>query len=115
MRSVGYDGWNAAQTVQHLNDAGVKMERFIQGPQSYHPAMQALEIAYLNGKLAHGNDPILNWNASNLVARKDVNLNSAPDKKKAAEKIDDMCALLMGIGRSLCAVPTKKLVLATAG
>lgn len=115
LRSVGYDGWNAAQTVQHLNDAGVKMERFIQGPQSYHPAMQALEIAYLNGKLAHGNDPILNWNASNLVARKDVNLNSAPDKKKAAEKIDDMCALLMGIGRSLCAVPTKKLVLATAG
>lgn len=115
LRSVGYDGWNAAQTVQHLNDAGVKMERFIQGPQSYHPAMQALEIAYLNGKFAHGNDPILNWNASNLVARKDVNLNSAPDKKKAAEKIDDMCALLMGVGRSLCAVPTKKLILATAG
>lgn len=105
--SVGYDGWNAAQPVQRLNSAGVKMERFIQGPQSYHPAMQALEVAYLNGRFVHGNDPILNWNASNLVARQDVNLNNAPDKKKAAEKIDDCCALLMGIGRSLAEQPVQ--------
>lgn len=115
LRSVGYDGWNASQSVQRLTKAGVKMERFIQGPQSYHPAMQRLEIAYLNGKLAHGNDPVLNWNASNLVSRQDVNLNNAPDKRKSTEKIDDMCALLMGIGRSVQAGPAKKLVLAVAG
>jgi len=83
----------------------VNMEQFIQGPKSYHPAMQALEVAYLNGRLAHGNDPILNWCASNLVAREDANLNKAPDKKHAAEKIDDMCALLMAIGRSLVDAP----------
>lgn len=99
--SVGYDGWNASQTAQRLSDAGVAMEQFIQGPKSYNPAMQALEIAYLNGRLAHGNDPVLNWNASNLIARKDQNMNTAPDKKKAAEKIDDMCALLMAVGGSL--------------
>lgn len=115
LRSVGYDGWNASQTVQRLTKAGVTMERFIQGPQSYHPAMQKLEIAYLNGKLAHGNDPVLNWNASNLVSRQDVNLNNAPDKRKSTEKIDDMCALLMGVGRAVQAGPAKKLVLAVAG
>lgn len=98
LQCVAYDSWNASQTAQRLGDAGVEMVRFIQGPQSYNPAMQALEIAYLNGKLAHGNDPVLNWNASNLVARMDVNLNKAPDKKRATEKIDDMCALLMAIG-----------------
>ena len=114
LQSVGYDGWNAAQTVQKLTDAGVKMDQFIQGPKSYHPAMQALEVAYLNGRFSHGNDPILNWNASNLVAREDANLNKAPDKKRASEKIDDMCALLMGVGRFLCAEPVKKLVLAVA-
>lgn len=113
--SVGYDGWNAAQSVQRLKAANVTMEQFIQGPKSYHPAMQALEIAYLNGRLAHGNDPVLNWNASNLVARQDANLNNAPDKKRASEKIDDMCALLMGIGRLQQAAPKKGLVLATAG
>lgn len=103
--SVGYDGWNAAQVVQRLNDANVKMEQFIQGPKSYHPAMQALEIAYLSGNFTHGNDPVLNWNASNLVARQDVNLNNAPDKKRSTEKIDDMCALLMGIGKSILKEP----------
>lgn len=107
LRSVGYDGWNASQSVQRLNEAGVPMQRFIQGPQSYHPAMQALEIAYLSGKFAHGNDPVLNWNASNIVARTDANLNTAPDKKKAAEKIDDFCALLMGVGRSIAEKPAE--------
>ncbi len=96
--SVAYDLWNASQSAQRLSSAGVEMTQFIQGPKSYHPAMQALEIAYLNGRLVHGNDPVLNWNASNLIARTDVNLNKAPDKKKAAEKIDDMCALLMAVG-----------------
>ena len=98
LQAVGYDGWNASQSVQRLNAAGVKMQQFIQGPKSYHPAMQALEVAYLNGRFAHGQDPILNWNASNVIARQDANLNNAPDKKKAPEKIDDFAALLMGIG-----------------
>src|SRR5690606_31255686 len=113
--SVGYDQWNAAQLADRLKRAGVQMEPFIQGPQSYHPAMQALEIAYMSGKFAHGNDPVRNWCASNMVARMDVNLNPAPDKKRAAEKIDDMCALLMAVGRMQQARPKPSLVLMTLG
>lgn len=101
LQGVAYDGWNASQPVQRLGAAGVNMVQFIQGPKSYHPAMQDLEIAYLNGSLSHGNDPVLNWNASNVVARQDVNLNMAPDKKRSTEKIDDICALLMANGISL--------------
>ena len=103
--ACAYDGWNASQTVQRLKDSGVPMVQFIQGPKSYHPAMQRLELAYLGGKLAHGNDAVLNWNASNLVARQDQNLNGAPDKRKSTEKIDDMCALLMATGASLTSQP----------
>jgi phage terminase large subunit-like protein len=98
IRAVGYDTWNSRQLAPKLIAAGVALEEFIQGPRSYHPAMQALERAYVSGQLRHGNDPVLNWNASNLVARYDQNLNSAPDKKHAKEKIDDMVALLMAIG-----------------
>lgn len=101
LQGLGYDGWNATQTAQRLKKANVPLQQFIQGPKSYHPAMQELEIAYLNGDLVHGNDPVLNWNASNLVARKDDNLNNAPDKRRSTEKIDDMCALLMATGLSL--------------
>jgi phage terminase large subunit-like protein len=74
------------------------MIEFIQGPKSYHPAMQALERFYMSGNLAHGGDQLLNWCASNLVARHDQNMNMAPDKKKSADKIDDITALLMAIG-----------------
>jgi len=95
---IGYDSWNAKQLTQKLHAEDVPMQEFIQGGKSYHPAMQALEVAYVEGNLAHGNDPVLNWCASNLIARTDQNMNTAPDRKKAPEKIDDMVALLMAIG-----------------
>lgn len=101
LQMIGFDAWNAKQLVQKLKGAEVPMQEFIQGPKSYHPAMQALELAYVGGNFCHGNDPVLNWCASNLIARTDANMNTAPDKKKAPEKIDDMAALLMGIGTML--------------
>lgn len=108
IRNVGFDRWNAAQLVAKLEKDGLPMQEFIQGPRSYHPAMQELERAYVSGQLSHGNDPVLNWCASNLVARRDVNMNTAPDKRRAADKIDDIVALLMGIGSSLVAPPEKQ-------
>lgn len=93
-----YDGWNAAQLAQRLKDAGVEVEQFIQGPKSFHPAMQEFERAYLTGNLRHAGDPVLTWCAANLVVRRDVNLNMAPDKTRSADKIDDMVAMLMAFG-----------------
>jgi phage terminase large subunit-like protein len=69
--------------------------------------MQALELAYVEGNLAHGSDPVLNWCASNLIARTDQNLNTAPDKKRSPEKIDDIVALLMAIGVMQSAAPVE--------
>lgn len=96
---IAYDPWNATDLVNRLMERELPMVEFIQGTKSYHPAMQELERAYVSGQLCHGGDPVLTWCASNLVARTDPNLNTAPDKKRSAEKIDDMCALLMGVGR----------------
>lgn len=97
---VAYDRWNASQLVLELQDGGVQMVEFAQGPKSYNPAMQALETAYVSGKLRHGGNPVLTWNAANLVPRRDVNMNMAPDRKRSAEKIDGMVALLMAMGRA---------------
>ncbi|MFW8566162.1 terminase large subunit [Orrella sp. 11846] len=98
IENIAFDAWNATDLVSRLLDQGVPMIQFVQGPKSYHPAMQALERAYVSGHLAHGGDPVLAWCASNLVARHDVNLNMAPDRKRSADKIDDMVALLMAFG-----------------
>lgn len=94
---INYDPWNLANLVSDLDADGFKMEEFRQGPKSYHPAMIALEEIYVSQRLRHGDDAVLNWCASNLVPRYDDNNNMAPDKKRSPDKIDDACALLMGI------------------
>jgi phage terminase large subunit-like protein len=96
--AVAYDQWNAAQLASKLTNEGVTMLQFIQGPKSYHPAMKKFEGAYYSKKFVHGADPVLTWCASNLVVRNDANMNMAPDKKRSADKIDDMTALFMAIG-----------------
>ncbi len=101
LQAVAFDRWNATEMVSRLVAADVPMVEFVQGPKSYHPAMQELERKYIPGKLAHGGDPVLSWCAANLVPRRDVNLNMAPDKRRSADKIDDMTALLMAVGVSL--------------
>lgn len=101
VKQIAFDSYNSTDLVNRLVKSALPMIEFIQGPKSYHPAMQDLERHYMSGKLAHGGDPVLNWCASNVVARRDVNLNMAPDRKNSADKIDDMSALLMAVGISI--------------
>jgi phage terminase large subunit-like protein len=60
--------------------------------------MKRFEESYTSGRLRHAGDPVLTWNAANLVARRDVNMNQAPDRKRSADKIDGVVALLMAFG-----------------
>ena len=102
VKMIGYDQWNALQTSKRLKEKGIPMRLFIQGTKSYHPAMKAFEELYIAGNFTYGEeDPVLTWCASNLIVRKDVNLNMAPDRRKSFEKIDDMVALLMALGTML--------------
>jgi phage terminase large subunit-like protein len=96
--AVAFDQWNAAQIASKLTTEDVEMVQFIQGPKSYHPSMKNFEETYISGRFRHGGDPVLTWCASNIVTRTDANMNMAPDKKKSADKIDDMTALLMANG-----------------
>nr|WP_305888344.1 terminase TerL endonuclease subunit [Stenotrophomonas sp. 9(2022)] len=96
--AIGYDRWNAAEIAQRLLADGHPLVEFNQTTKNYHPAMQELERVYVGKKIQHGNDPVLNWCASNLIALKDGNLNMKPDKKRSPDKIDDMAALLMAVG-----------------
>jgi phage terminase large subunit-like protein len=99
--TIHYDPWNASQLAQDLIADSLPMRKFIQGPKSYHPAMQEFERVYSAARLNHANDPVLTWNAANLIPRFDVNLNMAPDRKKSADKIDGLVALLMAFGGAI--------------
>lgn len=95
---VAFDPWNAGQLSSELLDEGIPMEQFIQGTKSYNPAIKAFERAYIDKKLVHEDNPILNWNMANLVARMDANNNEAPDRKKSKDKIDGAVTLIMAFG-----------------
>lgn len=95
---VAGDPWNAAAMMQKLTEDGLPIEQFIQGPRSYHPAMKAFEAAYISGRLVHDGNPVLKWNAANLVDRRDANMNMAPDKKRGPDKIDGIQCVIMDFG-----------------
>lgn len=101
IQKIGYDEWNATDLTNRLFEDDAPLEGFRQGPKSYHPPMQDFSRKYKAGTFQHGNNPVLNWMASNLVARKDVNENMAPDRKNSQEKIDGMVAMFMAWGLML--------------
>ena len=104
---IAYDPWNASQFTNDLIEAGVDAARpedprglmqFIQGPRSYTPAMKLCEEAYLNGRLHHGGDPVLQWNMANVVPSYDSNMNVKPNRQRSKDKIDGACSLFMTFG-----------------
>jgi phage terminase large subunit-like protein len=105
VRDIGFDPWNAMDLVNRLVGAGAPMVEVRQTTGNLTAAMKDIERHYLGGTFDHGADPILTWAASNVVARRDVNDNIAPDRKKSDEKIDPFAALVIADSRRLAADP----------
>ena len=103
LQEIAFDRWGATSIATNLQDLGGEdfMIQFGQGFVSMSPPMKELEKLILSHKLAHGNNPVLNWMADNLVARMDPAGNIKPDKEKSREKIDGMVALIMALDRAM--------------
>lgn len=105
VQSVGFDRHAMNHLKPWLVKAGFsdnELERFIdfgQGTQSMTPALREFEARLLNGRLKHGNHPVLNMCAANAK----VHGNSTArkfDKRMERKRIDGMVALAMAIGVS---------------
>lgn len=97
---VGYDPWNATETVSELADAGLTMVPIRQGYASLSIATKRLEQLVLAHRLRHGGHPILRWNAGAAEVRSDDNGNLKPvkpDARKSAKRIDGIVALVMSL------------------
>jgi phage terminase large subunit-like protein len=102
-QEILFDPWNATDIANRLANEGLPMIQFRQGTQSYAPGFKLLERSYIGGRFAHGGDPVLTWNAANLVPYRDSNMNMKPDRRRSADKIDGMAALLMCCARAAVA------------
>lgn len=99
LQEIAFDRWGATRIVQSIEDMGLTCVQFGQGFASMSPPMKELEKLILSHKLAHGNNPVLNWMADNLVAAVDPAGNIKPDKQRSIEKIDGMVGLIMALDR----------------
>jgi len=104
IQEVAFDPWNATHFVQSLVDAGMPHDSMVKFPQTFgnynEPFKKLLQLVDYR-KLDHGGDPVLAWMAGNCAARTDPSGNIRPDKAKSADKIDGICALLMGLARAI--------------
>lgn len=105
VRKIAFDRWNwrhlkpwllkAGFTEDQLEGESAIFEQMGQGYQSMSPALRDLESDLLDGKVAHGNHPILTMCAANAVVTSDPAGNRKLDKGKVTGRIDGMVALAM--------------------
>jgi phage terminase large subunit-like protein len=111
IRALAFDRWNfkhlkpwllrAGFTPDEVGDGDEKKAKFIQfgqGYQSMSPALRDLESEILNGRMAHGNHPVLTMCAANAVVIADPAGNKKLAKNKSSGRIDGMVALAMAFG-----------------
>lgn len=103
-RAVAFDRWNFKHLRPWLVKAGMsedQLARFVefgQGTKSMSPALRDLEAEILNGRLAHGDHPVLKMCAANARAQTNSVGDRTLDKARSSGRIDGMVALAMAFG-----------------
>jgi phage terminase large subunit-like protein len=101
VRHIGFDPWNASGVTQLLKENGIPDHVLLKMPQTfgtYNEPFKKLLSMLATGKIHHDGNEVLRWMASNVAHKEDPSGNIRPDKGKSAEKIDGICAMLMGLG-----------------
>ena len=105
VKKIAFDRWGFKHLKPWLLKAGFTegtieevFVEFGQGFQSMSPALRELEGEILNGRVSHGNHPVLTMCAANAVVVSDPSGNRKLAKDKSSGRIDGMVALTMAMG-----------------
>lgn len=99
--AIGTDMWQAADISQQLDPTNEHIVAVGQNMQDMSPPTKQLDTLALDGKLAHGGNPVLRWAIQNVKIIDDTNANVRPSKKHSADKIDPAVALIMALGQAM--------------
>lgn len=114
---VAYDPWNATETVQEMQNEGYTMIPTRQGYFTLNAAAKEVERVVMGSTpaaplLRHGGNPVLRWMANCVEVMQDPagNIKPAkPDRRKSANRIDGIAALVNAMTRAMLrTVPKKK-------
>jgi phage terminase large subunit-like protein len=118
VRAFAYDRWQFESLKKAFGRRGWEppfLEDFGQGYKTMTPALRALETAALEGRLRHGQHPVLRMCAENAVVVFDDAGNRKLSKRRSTGRIDGMVALAMMVGASAAAKPPETSVYETRG
>ena len=74
---------------------------FPQSPAYISEPAKTLESLYMDKKLLHGVNPVLDWNMSNVVLKQTMSKTYYPTKERAEAKIDLAMSSIMALSRAL--------------
>ena len=85
--------------IQDLEAEGFIMVSIGQGMKDMSPPTKEFYKLLLEGRIAHGGNPVLRWMAGNVVVETDAAENIKPTTAKSTEKIDGIVATIMALDR----------------
>ena len=98
IRQIAVDRWNSTHlTQQLLQEDGLPVVGFGQGYGSMSAPARQVEAWVVGGKLLHGGNEPLTWQAGNVAIQTDGQ-NIKPSKQRSSERIDGIVALTMAAG-----------------
>lgn len=115
IRELAYDPWNATQLVLELQDEGFTCIPLRQGYASLSAPTKDLLAHVLAGRWHHGGNPVLRWNAANLVVVTDPAGNVKPNKARSTGRIDGLAAAINALDRAARYDAPKRSIYETRG
>jgi phage terminase large subunit-like protein len=100
IQALAFDRWRVEDIRRELSaiGCGVELVPFGQGYRDMAPAVDFLERLVEEGKLLHGNNPLLTMAAGNAKIELDAAGNRKLSKRKSTGRIDPLVALAMALG-----------------
>lgn len=110
VREVTFDRWGGIKAAANLRlvPQGFVCVDIPQTIGGLSAATKQFIGLYMDKKLIHGNNPILNWHVSCLALATDGGDNvkpSKPARDKASERIDGVAAIITGMARAMFMEP----------
>lgn len=102
IKEIAYDPRESELMMQTIQTfSSVPCVEFAQSPAFISEPAKTLEAMYLDKKLLHGFNPVLDWNFSNAVLKQSLAKAYYPTKERAEAKIDLVMSSIMALSRAL--------------
>lgn len=100
VKGIAFDRWRFEDLGKLLSDEGIDLPlvEFVPGFKSYAPAVDAFERALLDQRMQHNGNPLMRWQAGNVIIETDPAGNRKPAKSKSLDRIDGIVTAIMACG-----------------